>query len=230
MSLIYHLGKGLGKFCFNSFGRLDVTGRENVPPHGPLVIVANHLSFTDPPVLVCSLPRTLYFLGKKELFGNPLSSFVMHNFHVHAFDRSGLGVDAVRMAMRLLDKDRAVVVFPEGRRSPSHALEEGLPGAAYIALRSQAPLLPIGITGTEKIPGWRMPVSLTRFRVNIGQPFSLPVIEGTPDRAVVNSIRDMIMNRIAALLPPEYQGVYATKEEIRYAAGRPPQPTLSGPE
>ena len=73
MSAIYHMGKGLGKFCFNVFGRLEVTGRENVPRHGPLIIVANHLSFTDPPVLVCSFPRNMDFLGKKELFANPAS-------------------------------------------------------------------------------------------------------------------------------------------------------------
>ena len=209
MTAVYHMGKGLGKFCFNTFGRLEVHGRENVPPFGPLIVVANHLSFTDPPVLVCTLPRTLYFLGKKELFANPAAAVIMRGFHVHAFDRSGLGVDAVRMAMRLLDRDRAVVVFPEGRRSQQHALEKGMPGAAYMALKSQAPLLPIGITGTEKIRGWRMPAPLTRFRVNIGQPFTLPVIEGAPSRDVVTSISDMIMGRIAALLPPEYRGVYA---------------------
>ena len=232
MSLIYNIGKGLGKFCFNAFGRLEVTGRENVPPFGPLIIVANHLSFTDPPVLVCTVPRTLYFLGKRELFSNPVTGFIMRNFHVHAFDRSGLGVDAVRMALRLLDQDRAVVIFPEGRRSPNHELIEGVSGAAYMALKSQAPIMPIGVTGTEKIPGWRMPVSLTRFRVNIGQPFSLPVVEGTPSKDVMASVTDMMMNRIADLLPPEYRGKYAASEQDQHRRVQPrtPQPTSSGPK
>ena len=214
MSVIYHMGKGLGKFCFNVFGRLEVTGRENVPRQGPLIIVSNHLSFTDPPVLVCSLPRNMDFLGKKELFGNPASDFLMRNFHVHPFDRLGLGVDAIRMAMRLLAQDKALVIFPEGQRSRDHKLGDGLPGAAYMALRSQAPIIPVGVTGTEKISCWQMPVPLTRFRVNIGQPFSLPVVEGTPSRGAVASMRDMIMSRIAALLPPEYQGDWATPPSV----------------
>lgn len=232
MTVIYHMGRGLGKFCFNVFGRLEVTGRENIPRHGPLIIVSNHLSFTDPPVLVSSLPRTLSFLGKKELFANPVSDFLMRNFHVHPFDRSGLGVDAIRMALRLLAQDRAVVIFPEGRRSPNHKLGDGLAGTAYLAFRSQAPIVPIGITGTEKIPGWRMPVSLTRFRVNVGQPFSLPVVEGAPSRGAVTNMRDIIMSRIAALLPPEYQGDWANAppRQGNGAERRAPQPNTTSRE
>ena len=208
MSAIYHFGKALGRFCFNTFGRLEVTGKESVPPYGPLLVVANHLSFNDPPVLVCSMPRTLSFIGKQELFANPVGNFTMRSFNVHPYDRSGLGVDAIRLALRLLDQDRVVVIFPEGHRSPDHTLQQGMPGAAYIALKSQAPVLPIGITGTEKISVWRIPVPLTTFRVNIGQPFTLPNLEGTPSKEVLDSMRDMVMSRIAALLPPAYRGVY----------------------
>ena len=208
MNAIYFLGKTLGQFCFSAFGRLEVIGKESVPPYGPLLVVANHLSFNDPPVLVSTMPRTLSFIGKKELFGNPVGNFMMRSFNVHPYDRSGLGVDAIRLALRLLDQDRMVVIFPEGHRSPDHTLQKGMPGAAYIALKSQAPVLPIGITGTEKISAWRMPVSLTRFRVNIGQPFTLPNVEGTPSKEVLDNMRDMVMGRIAALLPPAYRGVY----------------------
>ena len=208
MSTMYFLGKTLGRFCFNAFGRLEVIGKESVPPYGPLLVVANHLSFNDPPVLVCSMPRDLSFIGKKELFGNPVGNFLMRSFNVHPYDRSGLGVDAIRLALRLLDQDRMVMIFPEGHRSPDHTLQKGMPGAAYIALKSQAPVLPIGITGTEKISAWRMPVPLTRFRVNIGQPFTLPNVEGTPGKEVLDNMRDMVMNRIAVLLPPAYRGVY----------------------
>ena len=219
MSAIYHLGKALGQFCFNAFGRLEITGKESVPPYGPLLVVANHLSFNDPPVLVSSMPRPLSFIGKQELFANPVGNFVMRSFNVHPYDRSGLGVDAIRLALRLLDQDRVVVIFPEGHRSPDHTLQQGMPGAAYIALKSQAPVLPIGLTGTEKISVWRIPVPLTTFRVNIGQPFTLPNVEGTPSREVLDSLRDMVMSRIAALLPPAYRGVYplTTPRQGRHA-------------
>ena len=223
MNPIYLLGKSLGQFCFNAFGRLEVIGRESVPPYGPLLVVANHLSFNDPPVLVCSMPRTLSFIGKKELFGNPVGNILMRSFNVHPYDRSGLGVDAIRLALRLLDQDRMVVIFPEGHRSPDHTLQQGMPGAAYIALKSQAPILPIGITGTEKISAWRMAVPLTKFRVNIGQPFTLPNLEGTPSKEVLDSMRDMVMGRIAALLPPAYRGVYplTTPSQAQRATRQP---------
>ena len=94
---------------------------------------------------------------------------------------------SIRPVLRLLTQDRAVLIFPEGCRSPNHALQAGIPGAAYIAMKSQAPILPIGITGTEKISAWRMPVPLTRFKVNIEQPFTLPQIQGTPSTSPVAS-------------------------------------------
>ena len=208
--IVYRLGAGLGRFCFTVFGRWEVAGREGVPPYGPLIVVANHLSFFDPPLLAVSIRRPLDFIGKRELFSNPFIRALLKGFRVHPLDRAGSGGDAMRLALRLLAQDCAVAVFPEGHRSPDRAMRQGLAGAAYLAIKSQAPILPVGITGTEEIPAWRTPFPLRRFKANIGQPFSLPVLEGTPSREVVNSIRDLIMYRIAALLPGEYRGVYAT--------------------
>jgi len=209
MTLLYPAGRGLARFCFNVFGRMEVTGRECVPPFGPLIIVANHISYNDPPVMVASFSRSLDFLGKKELFINPISKFMMQQFRVHPLDRTASGVNAMRMALQLLAQDKAVVIFPEGHISAHHTMEEAMPGAAYLAIKSQAPILPVGIYGTEKFPPKRMPFPLCRFRVNIGQPFTPPVLEGRITHDVANSVLDMIMYRIAALLPEEYQGVYA---------------------
>ena len=104
----------------------------------------------------------------------------------------------------------AVVVFPEGHRSPDHTMKEGMLGVAYLALKSQAPILPVGLSGTEKISAWRMTVPLCRMRANIGQPFTPPVLEGATRQEATQSTLDMIMNRIAALLPERYRGVYST--------------------
>jgi 1-acyl-sn-glycerol-3-phosphate acyltransferase len=214
MPWLYRPGRALARFCFSVLGRMEVTGLEAAPPYGPLIVVANHLSNHDAPLLAAGLHRRLSFLGKRELFVNPIAAWVMRSCNVYPLDRSGPGVEALRLALDLLGRDQAVVIFPEGRRSPRHAMQEGLSGAAYIALRSQAPILPVGITGTEKVPTWRMPFPLCRFKVNIGQPFTLPKLEGRVSREVVDSLRDLMMQRVAAQLPPEYRGVYG------FAGGR----------
>ena len=209
MTLLYRLGRWATWICFSNLGRMEVTGRGNVPPYGPLIVVSNHLSFSDPPLLAASTSRPLYFIGKKELFRGPIISYILKQVHTSPYDRSGIGRDAVRIMLRMLQQDKAVVVFPEGHRSPDHAMKEGMLGVVYLALKSQAPILPVGITGTENIPGWRMPLPLCRIRANIGQPFTLPVIEGQPSREVMKSLLDIVMDRIASLLPESYQGHYA---------------------
>ena len=136
-----------------------------------------------------------------RFFANPISRFIMREFRVHALDRSGTGVDAMRTAMDLLAQDRAVVIFPEGHVSPEHARRKAKSGAAFLAIKTQAPILPVGIYGTEKFSVKRIALPLCRFHVNIGQPFTPPVMEGPISRDVVNSVQTMIMERVAVLLP-----------------------------
>lgn len=214
--ILYRLGRWLARFCFRAFGRLEITGVECVPPYGPMIVVCNHLSSNDPPLLVAAIPRPLYFMAKKELFGNPVARFWMRAFHVSPFNRSGSGIDAIRVLMQNLERDRAVVIFPEGHRSPDHTLKKGMSGVVYLALKSQAPILPVAITGTETFPIWRIPFPFRRMKASIGPPFTLPVIEGNPSKEVMSSLLDMVMVRIADQLPPEYRGVYGgkAKEEL----------------
>ena len=207
-TLLYRLGRPLARFCFGTFGRLEVTGEENVPPHGPMILVCNHMAYTDPPLLVAAIPRPLHFMGKRELFGNPLGRFLMHGFHVFPYNRGGVSAETLRTLLGLLDQDRAVVVFPEGTRSKSHTLQEGQLGVVYLAMKSQAPILPVGITGTQNMRAWRMPFPMCRLSASIGPPFTLPVLEGRAPRPVMQSMLRMIMERVAMQLPPEFRGVY----------------------
>jgi len=214
-TILYRIGNLLARFCFRAFGRLEISGAEGVPRFGPLIVVSNHLSLNDPPLLVAAIPRPLYFIGKRELFSNAVFRFWMRAFHVSSFNRSAAGIDAVRVLMQNLERDRAVVIFPEGTRSPDIALQQGMLGVVYLAMKSQAAILPVGVTGTEKFPLWRIPFPFRKMKASIGQPFTLPVIEGKPSKEVMSSLLDMVMGRIANQLPPEYRGVYAreTKQE-----------------
>ena len=219
VTLSYRAGNLLGRFCFRVFGRLEVTGAEYVPHFGPLIVVSNHLSLNDPPLLVAAIPRPLFFIGKKELFGNPITRFLMRSFHVSPFDRSAAGIDAMRALMQNLERDRAVVIFPEGTRSPDHTMKKGMLGVIYLAIKSQAPILPVAVTGTERFPLWRVPFPFGRMKASIGPPFTLPIIEGRPSREVMSSLLDMVMGRVADLLPAEYRGVYGGNA-VKGPAGR----------
>ena len=207
-TLLYRLGRPLARFCFSTFGRMEVMGRENIPPHGPAILVCNHLAFTDPPLLVAALPRPLHFMGKRELFANPVGKFLMNGFHVFPYNRETASTETMRTLLGLLDHDRVVVVFPEGTRSKSHSLQEAQLGVVYLALKSQAPILPVGVTGTQKMKGWRMPFPLCRLTASIGPPFTLPQVEGRTPRPVMQGMLRMIMERVALQLPPEFRGVY----------------------
>ena len=199
-------------FCFKCFGRLEVYGAEYVPHYGPLIIISNHLSYNDPPALFVSTPRVLNYLGKIELFSNRWKSFLMRLAKVHPLDRSGTGLDALKTALKVLSRDGVIVIFHEGGISPTHSMQKARQGAAFLAIKSQAPILPIGISGTEKFAPWRMVLPLQRFRVNIGPPFTPPVLEGRIDKHIINSVSEMMMNRIAVLLPENYRGVYEIKK------------------
>ena len=207
-TLLYRLCRPLARFCFGTFGRMEVTGEENIPPHGPAILVCNHLAFADPPLLVAAIPRPLHFMGKRELFSNPLGKFLMDGFHVFPYNRETASTETMRTLLRLLDQDRVVAVFPEGTRSKTHSLQEAQLGVVYLAMKSQAPILPVGVTGTQKIRAWHMPLPLCRLTASIGPPFTLPVVEGRVPRPVMRGMLRMVMERVALELPPEFRGVY----------------------
>ena len=209
MAVLYNAGVLLARFCFNVFGRVEVEGREWVPPYGPLIIVSNHLSNADPPLIAATMPRRVFFMAKRGLFANPIAGRILRDLGVYPLDRDRRDFDAVRWALKLLERDQAIAIFPEGTRSRDGQMHRGIPGIAYLALKSQAPILPVGITGTERVRSLlRVPFPLTTFRVRIGQPFTLPQVEGRPSRDTLQQLTDMIMFRVAELLPEPYRGEY----------------------
>ena len=150
-----------------------------------------------------------------ELFAIPPVAAFMNAVGVHPMNREGVDVDALRWNLNLLKNDQVVVLFPEGTRSRTGGMSHGMSGVAYLALKSQAPVLPVAIIGSEKVNSFaRLPMPLCSVKVRIGQPFSLPVIEGRVPRPVLEDLTTMIMSRVAALLPPEYRGHYAAAAPV----------------
>lgn len=208
----YGIGMALAKLQLTLFAKWEVKGKEAILPKGPLIVAANHLSNADPPVVMASFNRRLNSLAKEAIFANPLFSSIFYSVGAHPVKSNGRDMKALRWALKLLERDRAILMFPEGTRSKNAALQRGKPGIGYLALRSQAPILPVALTGTENIPGmWRVALPLCRISVKIGEPFTLPVIEGKLSRPLLQQVTDIIMDRIAQLLPPQYRGYYASR-------------------
>ena len=198
-------------FVFRVLARCTVVGKENVPPRGPLIVISNHLHFTDPGLVPASLGRQTHYLAKIELMRQPLLGFLAKNFGAVALDRRGRSNrDAIGAVLELLSTDHVIGLFPEGTRSRTGGMAMAKRGAALLAVKSNAPILPVAITGTEKI-GWRSVWERPRVRVVIGAPFSLPVIEGKVGKPQLQGLADMMMERVAALLPESYQGHYRPK-------------------
>ncbi len=200
-----YTGRFMMRALLHLLTRPQVTGRENVPEHGPLLIVANHLSLVDPPLLSASIRRKTIFMAKEELFRSRFSSYFMRNFGAFPVRRGGLDRKALKEAEQWLARGMALVMFPEGKRSQNARLQPAFPGSALIASRFGSPILPVGITGTEKIKGATWWLRRPRITVNIGQPFQLPQSGDRPDKNVLAQQTELLMEHIAALLPPEYR-------------------------
>ena len=122
-----------------------------IPESGPLLIIANHCSYFDPPVVGCALPRVVRFFAKEELFHVPILSFLIRNLGAVPLRDDMESVGALRLAMKLLQEGNAVCIFPEGTRSYTGGVAKFLDGAAYLALRTNSPILIVGIIGTFRV-------------------------------------------------------------------------------
>ena len=215
---VYPMMNILQRATLRLFADYEVAGKENVPPMGPLIVVVNHQSNIDPPVMGASFPRHVWFMAKDGIFRGPLANWFMRSYGAFPLNRDRMDVRAYRWILRQLDQDKAVVIFPEGTRNPG-ALGKARSGVVQLALKTGAPLIPVGITGTERLGSWLRVFNPTgKIRVNIGTVFSLPRIEGKPSAEVLDSLTDTVMGRVAALLPESYRGEYAIRPSAEVRA------------
>jgi 1-acyl-sn-glycerol-3-phosphate acyltransferase len=193
----------------------------DIPRIGPVILAANHASNLDAIVLgswlVPTLGRRIHWLGKKELFAWPLVGWAAANGGVHPVDRGAADVEAFRLARRILDEGNILFVFPEGTRSPDGSLQAAQDGVAVLATRTGAPVVPMAIAGSHRVwpRGQKLPHPGGRVTARVGSPF-LPADLLPPEtdrRAAKPLVTDLIMRRIAALLPPDQRGFYGDQPD-----------------
>jgi 1-acyl-sn-glycerol-3-phosphate acyltransferase len=215
-------GLALGaRLIARSLTRVRVEGAlDEIPRDGPVILAANHISNADAVILGAwltkSLGRRIHWLGKKEMFDWPLVGYVARNGGIHPVDRGAADVDAFRTAERVLREGHVLMIFPEGTRSPTGELQKPKDGLAMLALRTGAPIVPIGISNTDRVwpKGKLLPRPGRHATMRVGTPFRLAdeLPAGLDRKSAKKAATDLIMRRIATLLDPRHRGPYGDAE------------------
>jgi 1-acyl-sn-glycerol-3-phosphate acyltransferase len=213
LPLIVRAAAFVCRAVLSAVARVRVSGLENVPRSGPLIIVANHLSNADPPLVVGwltpALGRRMHILAKEALFVGPVGAF-LRSQGVTPVRSGGSDMEAFRAARAVLDRGQVLCIFPEGTRSHSGELGDPKPGVAMLATRMEVPVLPVGISGSDRFlgRGTRLPRFGARIDVRVGKPFVVRLDPAQPRRAALHAASDEIMSRIAALVDERHRGRY----------------------
>lgn len=203
--------------------RPRVTGLEHVPPTGPVIVASNHLSFADSVVLTVVAPRKVVFLAKQDYFtGTGVRGAAMRTWFeflgsvpVDRDDtRSALG--SLQVALDVLAAGDAFGIYPEGTRSRDGLLHRGRTGVAHLAITSGAPIVPVGLVGTEKLQpvGARLP-RLVRIDVRFGAPIRVTdEHRAMPTGQARRALTDEVMAAIQQLSGQQTSGRYNERSEI----------------
>lgn len=212
------LAAAICRLVLSLAARVRVEGLTDLPRSGPLIVVANHLSNADPPLVVGwltpALGRPMHILAKESLFVGPVGA-LLRSQGVTPVRAGGSDIEAFRVAWSVLERGEVLCIFPEGTRSRSGALQAAKPGVAMLATRADASILPVGISGSDRFlgPGRRMPRFRSQIVLRVGRPYRLTVDPDQPRRTGVQAATDEIMRRIAALVDERHRGSYEPLDE-----------------
>ncbi|MBI2655887.1 1-acyl-sn-glycerol-3-phosphate acyltransferase [Candidatus Woesearchaeota archaeon] len=207
--MTYPIGKKIIPPIANLWIR-KVNGLENAPKKGPFIIAANHSSYMDHLIIVCTFVKhtdqKVHFLSKKEHFDNPLKAA----WHTYAgaipIDREKGGKEALRWAVKALKHGKIIAIHPEGTRSQTGKLMKGKTGAAQLALKAKVPVVPVGLIGTfEILPKGKYIPKLKKATMNIGKPMYFNEYYKKPvTKRLLREITTKIMKEIAKLSKQKY--------------------------
>ena len=200
--------------------KLDVSGKENLPKTGPLVIVANHFHFLDPVAMIRLLPYPAEYLGGPRTPNAPGWTENFRQFYrIVQIQRGASSRDGLLAAQSILRQKGVMCIFPEGG-SWASVLRPARPGAALLAARAGAPLIPVGIDGLTDVFPALAKGRRAHVHIRFGKPFG-PFDLSSKERSYRQQLDDFgheIMQKIAELLPPERRGYYSSDPAIREAA------------
>ncbi|MEU5726054.1 MULTISPECIES: lysophospholipid acyltransferase family protein [unclassified Micromonospora] len=230
MPLLYTIGKLAVAPTIRLAFRPTVEGLEHIPATGGAIFAGNHLSVADELLLGTVVPRHLAFWAKSEYFKGTgvkgaFSKFVLTGLGAIPVERAGgrAALSAFDAAIPVLKAGDLVAVYPEGTRSPDGRLYRGRTGAARLAVAAGVPIIPVGVTGTDKAQpiGTRVPrPGRAEIAIRFGKP--LDVTGRSDDRTSLRAITDELMSEIQKLTGQEYVPRYAPPRAQPAVSGEPP--------
>jgi len=169
--------------------RTRYSGRENVPKEGGVLVVSNHQSHLDPPLIGLGCPRQMSPLARESLFDVPLLGRLITWLGSIPIDRDGMGISGIKESLRHLKRGEMVLIFPEGTRSPDGEIAPFKPGFGTLAVRSKAHILPVAIEGAYACwPRSRKLPRLGRIRIHYGEPISPEQVQQFDDRELLEEV------------------------------------------
>lgn len=194
--------------------RIDSGDLEKLPDSGPFILVTNHVNFLEIPILYCRLrPRNVIALAKADSWDNPVLGWLFDQWGAIPIRRGEPDLGALRRALGVLKDGGMLAVAPEGTRSRHGRLQRAHPGVVTLALKSGAPLWPLAFHGGEVLGQNLRRLRRTPFHIRVGEPFRIELGGERLTGDLRQGLADAIMVRLAALLPSEYRGEYATGHE-----------------
>jgi len=176
--MIYSLTKIMLRLLLTLYNRLTIHDHHFIPDQGPFIVVSNHASYLDPIYIGVSFPRRLYFMAKKETFRYPFFNWILRYYGAFPVDRSKADLKAIRTAIGLLQAGKVLTVFPQGTRKYQLDLTAMKQGAAYFAIKTNTPIIPVYIKGTDKVmPKGQHMIKPSKVEVFIGEIIEVPKIK-----------------------------------------------------
>lgn len=204
----YRLIQAIFHVALHTLCRIKVEGLANLPRSGPMIIYSNHLHLFETPIIFAALPVRATAMAAEKWENHPLFGPLFRSVNAVFINRGAADRTAMRKVQALLEQGAIVAIAPEGTRSKTGGLQEGKGGAALLASKTGATLIPVAAYGHEK---WLK--ELRRFRrarvvVRFGNPFTLPPLQGVNKSKQTADMTQDMMVRLARLLPLAYRGVY----------------------
>ncbi|NLX15254.1 MAG: 1-acyl-sn-glycerol-3-phosphate acyltransferase [Phycisphaerales bacterium] len=205
---IYRLGRFLCIWFSILVFRVRTFGRHHVPRTGGVLILSNHQSFIDPPLVGCGLPRACHFMARDTLFRNPLFGRIISAVNSFPVQRGSADIGAIKEALRRLKKGRILVMFPEGTRTPDGHIGALLPGLAAIAQKARVPIVPALVDGVYQ--AWPRHQLLPSIG-NVVVLYDRPIEPDEYKNLSAEQLTTMIRRRMVALQEHLYQRQPARK-------------------